>query len=395
MLRLQVRIEYDSWWSRPERLWFEVPSTLEKEISFSGDPWLTALLPLAISLNEPLTLEAAITPLKRKNAQRTMAIWSEWFPKLKPIPIHAPEMPGLARAQPGKIGSFFSGGLDTFFTVYHDRESTGGSIDELIFIHGADLPIDDIDSFQTVYQSIRHTAKVLQLPLISVATNLRQTRFEEANYNRLSHGSLLGAIGLVLEARFRQLLISSNWSRMDIRPLGSHCDTDPLLSNENTEFVYYGEWLNRIEKTEFLSRYPFALDNIRVCWQPGRTDNCGRCLKCLRTMTALEILGALARSGAFNADRLDLDLLRKQLLSEKPQYFEHLQRYAQTNDRSDIADAIQAGFDRTRRIERALFFGIIPQLRSKLYMRPWARRWVRPISRPILRLINLLFRKLP
>jgi hypothetical protein len=41
---------------------------------------------------------------------------------------------------------------------------------------------------------------------------------------------------------------------------------------------------------------PVAHVTLRVCWlNPDQSNNCGRCEKCLRTMTSLAAAGVLSR----------------------------------------------------------------------------------------------------
>lgn len=52
--------------------------------------------------------------------------------------------------------------------------------------------------------------------------------------------------------------------------------------------------MSRFEKTALIAEWPVGLQNLRVCQRDDTgTANCGRCEKCLRTMTTLEALGKL------------------------------------------------------------------------------------------------------
>jgi hypothetical protein len=45
-----------------------------------------------------------------------------------------------------------------------------------------------------------------------------------------------------------------------------------------------------VGKTEVVLQVPAVADAVRVCWEGGTADNCGRCEKCLRTATVLALL---------------------------------------------------------------------------------------------------------
>jgi hypothetical protein len=75
---------------------------------------------------------------------------------------------------------------------------------------------------------------------------------------------------------------------------------DPLWSTSKMRFVHDGGELSRWEKTELVAAHQPALDSLFVCFAGGH-QNCGRCHKCLLTMTALEGVGALGRCTRFDA----------------------------------------------------------------------------------------------
>ena len=72
----------------------------------------------------------------------------------------------------------------------------------------------------------------------------------------------------------------------------------PFLSSTNTVVEIYGGSCDRLEKTEYVSRWPLVLPNLHVC--TNRSDeNCGKCLKCNLTMTTLAAVGKLSETDAF------------------------------------------------------------------------------------------------
>lgn len=81
---------------------------------------------------------------------------------------------------------------------------------------------------------------------------------------------------------------------------------DHLWSTEQCRIEHHGSHLTRTQKIELVAEHQDALDVLRVCWRHVDRYNCGECEKCLRTMVALEIVGALNRCPTF-AVPLDLD----------------------------------------------------------------------------------------
>jgi len=376
-VRLQAWVHFRNPMVPPDRVWFDIDDRLASEISLQGNPWLVALLPLALTRHEPLEVEAPVDPLVLDHAEKLQRIWTGWYPRLSHIDViadlGAPTMPSER-----KTAVFFSGGVDSFYTVLHTQAEGDLAVDELIFIQGADFLHNNSTAVDNASASVREAGKVMGIPVQLLVTNLRSTHFGQLHYDQMGSAPLLGAAGLALESRYRQLLISSTWAGADLHPLASHPDTDPLMSSQATTFVHYGVWADRIQKTEFISRYPVALDHLRVCWESPKGGNCGRCLKCLRTMVALEVRGELEHCHAFPSRQLEMDMIRRMYLGREWRYFRNLLPYARANGRQDIAGAIQEAFDRTDRINRWMLFGLV--WRARMYFKdiPWARTWFAP-----------------
>ena len=70
---------------------------------------------------------------------------------------------------------------------------------------------------------------------------------------------------------------------------------DPLWSTEGLTVVHDGCEADMFAKMAFVSRSPLVLETLRVCPGFGNGYNCGRCMKCMRTMVALLQAGALDR----------------------------------------------------------------------------------------------------
>lgn len=67
----------------------------------------------------------------------------------------------------------------------------------------------------------------------------------------------------------------------------------PLLGSENLEVVPSSSAMTRVDKTIHISDFKPAHDNLMVCW--AGHINCGECDKCIRTLVALDFIGALDR----------------------------------------------------------------------------------------------------
>jgi len=367
----------------PEDWWFEVPEDLADGLDRSGNAWLISMLPLAITLGCPLSMELPVDTVLLENARRLMAIWGEWYRNLRPVPLNVPVHTAAEPAGPRPIGLFFSGGIDSFYTLLRAKETQDADIDELLFIQGFDIPLANTRAHSRAIDRIQEIADKLGKRLVTVATNIRQTRFQESSWTDLAFGCLLAGAGHSLGRRYRQLVISSGLPATHLRPHASHPETDPLFSSSWTNFRHYAVETDRIPKLEFLRAHPLTLQNLRVCYESDTGDNCGRCMKCVIAMAMLEIVGGLEEASAFPGGKLDLDLIRRTYINQGVISFRTIQASALEHGREDIGEAVEAAFQRTERLNRWFHLNWIRRVRSRLESNPAARRITRSI-RPIL-----------
>lgn len=379
-----------------ERAWFEIPSTLASEANEWGDSWLVTYLPLAVTMGQPLHLRGLpVDPQLLEQAQTLMAIWSDWYPELSPVPVEAERRQSEVPAPARRTATFFSGGVDSFYTILHASDTGSESIDDLFLLHGFDISIPDKAAYGRVLQRYQELRPKLGAEIVPIATNVRETRFDLANWGALSHACLMAGAALQLSTHYSTVLIPASYSQSQVRPHGSHPETDPLLSNSRTTFRQHGLEPERHEKIEYLCRYPFALDNLRVCYQSERGENCCRCRKCVMVMTTLEIYGKLGESAAFTAGPFDLDLVRRTYMGAVTDLYSFVPPLAREHEREDIAVAVETAFRRTARLKAFMLGGLLPRLQRRFMFRPAARLLLRPLYRWLHRLADWLNPRLP
>jgi hypothetical protein len=199
-----------------------------------------------------------------------------------------------------RVGAFFSGGVDSWATLLANPDVT-----DLIYVHGYDIPLDQADASAQVERRLAESAAAQGRRLHVVRTNLRPLLDASVAWE-VAHGPALAAVALLFAPDFQRVLIGSTATYANPVARGSHPLHDHLWSTERCRIEHFGAHLTRTAKIELLAEHQPALDVLRVCWQHVDRYNCGRCEKCLRTMTALEAIGALDRCPTFAA-RLDLD----------------------------------------------------------------------------------------
>lgn len=333
-------------------VWIDVPEPLADEAPDRLDAWLLWLLPHAFETQQELVLDGPVDGELLENAARLMDIWSGWRPDRRPIPVRAEpaDPPASGRPRPGRTGLFFTGGVDSLFTLVHHDETVAADpasaqrpVDDLIYVWGFDIPLAHRPAFGEKRAALARIAEGTGKNLVTFVTNLRETGVRQP-WGPVMHGPALGGVGLLLGDRWNTVLLSSWFCHEDREPWGSTAITDPLLSTAATRTRPHGAGHDRFEKLAHLARFPLALDTLHVCWEERSAVNCGRCEKCFRTLLALDILGIRDRATTFPREKLDLGRLAE-VWKDRPLFvrmYERLAAHAARAGRLDVVAAIEA-----------------------------------------------------
>ena len=178
--RLCAEVRYETGSVRAEEYWFDVPRRYAAELSTSGNPWVACLLPLVAHTGEALRVPLRVDRPLFENAARLMRIWQAWYPGLTVAPIEADVGMSPPEERPERGAAFFSGGVDSFFTVLRCREvappAERVAIDDLITVWGFDVPLDRHDAFARLRERHEIIARELGKQFIDVATNVRDRK---------------------------------------------------------------------------------------------------------------------------------------------------------------------------------------------------------------------------
>ncbi len=370
IVRITARIEFDD--GESIEIWFEVPTEFEHQLADTSNPWLLCMLPYAVERGEPLRSDLPADPALIENLKGLMATWHQWYPWLKPVRLEVPRLSSSAEVGSDRTAAFFSGGVDSWFTVLRhvpERESRAiGRVDDLIYVHGFDIPLDRTAEFRKIQLVLEEAARDLDKALILVKTNLRRPKSPWAHdWGWLSHAAGLGAVAMILEKRFGRVLIGSTHPYGRLMPWGSHPMSDVLMSTSRLQVQHDGAMYNRVEKTELVARHPSALKGLHVCWKSGAASNCGVCSKCIRTMATLRLMGVTPRDVHFQHPFESARLSQLYL--------------ADQNDEDFIQEVFEAARERgDTEIEAAAGYA----LRRSRRVRPWVRFLDRLESVPLL-----------
>lgn len=270
------------------------------ELTTDCESTLAMLALGAMSLRRELQVVGPISPRYLDNQRQLMQVFGGWFERYRPVPIVASTLrEGCpAKAGTGRVGCFFTGGVDSFYTFLKHRDE----ITDLVFVHGYDVDLDDRMRREQVSAMGRALEQACGVRFIELETNAIRLFRDFGRWGAHAHGYGLGSAARHLAGYLRRIYIPSSFATAELMPWASHPLTDPLFSDERLEVIHDGCEAGRVDKIRALAGDPLALEHLRVCWErvEGRY-NCGRCEKCLRTMTSLQALGVLGQCATFPA----------------------------------------------------------------------------------------------
>ena len=283
-------------------VWYEVPEAFSDGFSETANPWLVVMLPFALERGGEIHVDLPADRLLVENLRGVVATWRGWYPYLKPVEIVA--KPAPMTFTPTRWASFFSGGIDSWFTALRysaEVEVPIGHVDDLITVWGLDIDLSAPTEFQTLVDNLRPAATALRKTLVPVTTNLKA--FSELlwrhHWGSLTHGAGLASVALALEKRWCAAVLASTFGYDQLHPWGSHPMIDPLFSTTRTQIVHDGAAFTRVDKTRLIASSDLALNGLRVCHANSTASNCCNCEKCYRSMVTLDLIGALDRCPQF------------------------------------------------------------------------------------------------
>jgi hypothetical protein len=294
-----------------DTIYFSTGNTLPGDyIHNDASPFAAALLLPSMKQGEDLVIEGSISAQLYQGMHEIMQEVLKWDIGLQPIKIKADAL-AADPPRPQRSASFFSGGVDSFYTYLKHKTDPieKDRIDSFILVNGFDINRRNTQLWDRAHQNIKSIAEADKVELIVVRSNI-QALVEPILLWDYSHGGCLAAVGQFLRGAFHQIYIPSTHSVVEQIPWGSNLALDGHWSTEGTTFIHDGTEATRIEKViSQIAQSPLALEHLRVCFANERgAYNCGKCDKCLRTMINLYVAGALEKSSTF-PHHIDPDLV--------------------------------------------------------------------------------------
>ncbi|HXJ34313.1 MAG TPA: hypothetical protein VMS22_09790 [Candidatus Eisenbacteria bacterium] len=284
------------------RLWYEASTG---PIASGCEPFVAATFVPALRAATNVRPALPISGRLLASLPDVADVLCAWDPLFRRVAVDAEAAPVAATGDDRGIGCFFSCGVDSFDSVLSHRDE----ITALVFVYAYEPRLLDPETRAAHIRVVRSAAAELGKPLIEIDTNVWSFADSHVSFHLHYISSFLASVALLLAPRLHKIYIPSTWSYTSLFPWGSHPLLDPLWSSDDIEIVHDGLARMRPQKVARIAASDTALRHLRVCYASTKpTLNCGRCEKCLRTMAALRMAGALGRCTTFDVP-FDVDAL--------------------------------------------------------------------------------------
>ena len=289
-------------------VYFEYRAPHEKLVGSGADALAAALLLPAMRAGESLNIVPPISARLSFSLPRIRDIFHTWWPHLPRIEIYSRNSAAHAGPPPDGAATFFSGGVDSFYSLLKHRKGGGTlpvPLSHLIFMKGIETRLELSRGIQETESWVRDVATEVGVECIVGESNVRtslQGTEENLDWERHYHGSALAAVALGLSGGLAYVCIPSAFTYNYLIAHGSTPLVDEMYSTEHLNVVHDGAESSRANKLASILEWDrdLVLQHLRVCiWNSGGAYNCGKCYKCVRTAIPLYILGLWDRARTF------------------------------------------------------------------------------------------------
>lgn len=315
-----------------------------------------------------IRIEGAVCPRLRDNLTAATRLLSQWWqrpPRLAPaIEASAGFRPFPSR--PDRCAIFLTAGVDSSHALLANRKSfpTGHPASFRDAIYAVRLAFLEpepspraLDLAARQIRAIGALARASGLETVLVDSNFRLIESDVWLAGRHDHGALLASVAHALAGRIGAASIGASFDVHRLWPWGSHPLLDPLFGSSGVEIRHEAFGPTRSEKIAEIAGWPAAMENLLVCFEgplPSGRLNCGRCEKCLRTMTALVTIGAHERCAAFAGERPTAEKIDAMSFGYVPanvdEYWGPLVEPLERRGESRLARAVRAKIAAARRM---------------------------------------------
>lgn len=302
-------------------LWFEIEGARVPPKEMLGSAFLAACLSTAAWREEDLQL---FDPCDEELMRRIPAL-ARAYSRLhaRRRPVHVSAQSARTEPLPDRVaGTSFSGGVDSFYTLLlHTSSETLTPVGAAVTGLGFDTHVGDDAAHRDLIERLTPISEELSLRHLVVGTNFKQFFRPYADWNRVTHGSCLIAYAFLLSGELHTYLVPASAPIDRLYRWGTHALLDNAWRSRHLRIETDGWDIHRNDKLRVIADSSLAMRHLRVCARGRGVHNCGKCEKCLRTMTLLELYDRADRCTAF-PHRLDERRLRSlRLKTERETYW--------------------------------------------------------------------------
>lgn len=287
-------------------LYFSVEEEYGQYLTFErGDAFVTALLYFAINMGMDIKSEVAVS--------KRFLYWmnSHFIPCLakqlgkQPVKVIAEATDEILESA-GAVGTGYSGGVDSLYTVMQHTKGIHGITEETQYRHelthlcvinaGVFEGSSPFDTACRLTSMAEDLGRELNLKAVLIDTNLHIVLDE--SYLEVLYFRIYAAV-LSLQKLFDYYLSSSGHGFENFRLGREFLQYQDLLNiqafrTENLVFKSVGSGVRRVDKIKSLCDFEPSYTRMHPCFRL-LDKNCGHCKKCRHDIVALHALGELDR----------------------------------------------------------------------------------------------------
>jgi hypothetical protein len=263
----------------------------------------------AMRRGEPLHISPPLSAQLCFRLPRIRDIFHTWYPgEFSRIAIHTtPRECTHDKPQP-RAATFFSGGVDSFYTLLKHRsgcDTLPVRLTDIIFVRGVETRLHPGNRIDESERWSRDIAAEMGVGCIVGETNIRtclQGPDTYINWEDHYHGSALAAIASAVSFKVGYVCISAPFPYTYLIAHGATPLLDEMYSTERVNVIHDGSEAGRAAKVAKILEWDreLILSRLRVCIETdGGAFNCGKCRKCVRTAITLRVLGVWQQARTF------------------------------------------------------------------------------------------------
>jgi hypothetical protein len=283
----------------PELLWYRVPNEFAKHLTLQSDAFLVPGLLAAGFFGEDVEVRGVVSPRLAYNIEEYKYLLQFDSPgEMKPFDIKYNHLESI-QAEPRAVGTTFSGGVDSLFTVWkhlpQNQDILEFQITHGLIIKGFSLVNRDMKLFKQQTERLNNALMEHNIKLVTLETNMVSIILPRMNIRKY-YGPVLIGSALSLGKLFCRFYIpsSNDYWQLKNRTSSTSPLSDKFLSSDTLDISHHGATYRRVDKIKAFSGWKVAQQNLTICSyaiMDGYLHNCSRCEKCIRTMLPIFALG--------------------------------------------------------------------------------------------------------